>query len=56
MRNVAGNRRRENKNSHFVSNNFISKFRAVYMITWKNMVQPGRSQMKNKGARTLHAG
>jgi len=39
-----------------MSNNFITKFRTVYVITRKNMVQPGRSQKKNTGARALHAG
>ena len=35
----------ENKNMHFLSNIFFSpENRAVYKITWKNMVKPDRSQ------------
>ena len=46
MRNVPDKSCRENQNTHFVFNNFFSDNRAVYDITWKNMVQPGRPQMK----------
>ena len=35
---------RENQNTQFVFSNFFSENRAVYEITWKNMVQPDRPQ------------
>ena len=35
----------ENQNTHFTLNIFFFENRAVYEITWKNMVQPKRPQM-----------
>jgi len=43
MRNVA-DKRRENRSTHFMFNNFPES-RAVYEIMWKNTVETGRSQM-----------
>jgi hypothetical protein len=45
MRNVSDKRCTENQNTHFMSNNFFSKSRAVYEIMWKIIVQPDRPQM-----------
>jgi hypothetical protein len=47
----------ENQNTVFIFNNGVSINRAVYEITWKNMVQPDRPQMTIKyRACALHAG
>jgi hypothetical protein len=40
MRNISDKSCRENQNTHFMFNNFFSENRAVYVIMWKNMVQP----------------
>jgi hypothetical protein len=40
MRNVSNKSCTENQNTHFVFNNIFPENRAVYEITWKNMVQP----------------
>jgi len=40
MRNVSHKSCRENQNTHFT----FSKFRAIYEIIWKSMVEPGRPQ------------
>jgi len=32
---------RENQNTHFMFNNFLSKNRGVYEIMWKDTVEPG---------------
>jgi hypothetical protein len=53
MRNVSNKSCRENRNTHFMFNNFFSKNRIVYEKMWKNMVQPGKPQY---GACALHAG
>jgi len=46
MRNISDKSSTENQNTHFVFNNFFFfKNRAAYEIMWKNMVEPGRSQM-----------
>jgi len=34
----------KNQNTHFMFNNFSSKYRVVYEIMWKNMVQPDKPQ------------
>jgi hypothetical protein len=34
-----------NQNTHFMFNNFFPESRAVYEITWKNIIQPDRPQM-----------
>jgi len=48
MRGVSDESCRENQNTHLMFNNFFLFFKnhAVYEITWKNIVQPERSQMK----------
>jgi hypothetical protein len=33
------------KNTHFMFNNVFPENRAVYEITWKNIVEPHSSQM-----------
>ena len=35
----------EHQNTYFIFSNFFSENRAVYEITWKNMVQLDRPQM-----------
>ena len=35
----------EDQNTYFISNNFLFENFAVYEITWKNIVEPGRTQM-----------
>jgi hypothetical protein len=46
MRNISGKRCRENQNTHFTLRNFFFfENRAIYVMTWKNMVDPGRPQM-----------
>jgi hypothetical protein len=37
MRNVPGKSCRENYNTHFVFNNALSEYGAVYEIMWKNI-------------------
>jgi len=44
MRNISEKLCRENKNTHFIFNNFFLANRAIYEITWKNLVQPDRPQ------------
>jgi hypothetical protein len=57
MRNVSDKSCRENQNTRFMFNNFISENRAVYEITWKNMVEADRSQVTMEyEACALHAG
>jgi hypothetical protein len=36
---------RENQNTHFMFNNFISESNTVYVTTWKNVVEPERPQL-----------
>jgi hypothetical protein len=43
MRNVGEKLRKANENTYFMFNNFFLNS-AIYEITWKNMVQPGRPQ------------
>ena len=47
----------ENQNTHFVSNDFFFFFenRTVYEIKRKNVVQPGRPQMKTRRMRSPKA-
>jgi len=45
MRNVSDERCRENQRTHFMFSDYFSDDRDIYDIMWKNMVQPGRSQM-----------
>jgi hypothetical protein len=45
MRNFSGRSCRENKNTHFMSNNSFSENRAVYEIMRENMAQPDRPHM-----------
>ena len=45
MRNISDRSCRENKITHCIFNNFFLNC-AVYEIMWKNIAQPGRSQMK----------
>jgi hypothetical protein len=40
MRNVSDKSCRENRNTHFMFNNFLSENRAVFEIMWKNIVEP----------------
>ena len=48
MGNVSDKGCKENQNTHFTFNDFLSFFflenRAIYEITWKNTVQPDRPQ------------
>ena len=44
MRNVSGKSCRENKNTHFMLNNFFLNC-AIYGIMWKNIVELGRPQV-----------
>jgi hypothetical protein len=56
MRNVSDESCRENQHTHIMFTNF-SKDRAVYEITWKNVVELDRSWMTiSYSAYTLHAG
>ena len=45
MRNSSDKSCTENQNTHFWSTIFFSKNCAVYVIIWKNMVEPDRPQM-----------
>jgi len=45
MRNVSDKSCTENQNTHFTSNNFYFKERALYKTMWKNIVEPARPQM-----------
>jgi len=45
MRNVSGKSCRGNQKTNFVFNNFFFENRAVYEITWKNIVDSGNPQM-----------
>jgi len=46
MKNVSDKNCRENRNAHFMFSNFFSpENRAVFEIMWKNVVEPGRSQI-----------
>jgi hypothetical protein len=47
MRNVSEKICRETQNSHFISNNFFLN-RAVYEVTWKNIVQLDKTQMTSR--------
>jgi hypothetical protein len=44
IRNVSNTSCRENQNTHFMQNNFISENRAVYETLSKNIVEPERPQ------------
>ena len=45
MTDVSGKRFRENQNTHFIFNNlFFPENHAFYEITWKNIIEMGRSQ------------
>ena len=44
VRNVSDSSCRENKNSHFMFNNFVQNS-AVHEITWKNVLEPDSPQM-----------
>jgi len=46
MRNVADKSCSENQDTHSMFNN--SETHIVYEVTWKNIVQPGRSQMTKR--------
>jgi hypothetical protein len=45
MRSVADKSRRENPNTHFMSNKDFSENLAVYEVKWKTMVEADRPQM-----------
>jgi len=45
MRHVSEGICREYQNTHFMFNNFFFENRALYEISWENIVQPDRSQM-----------
>ena len=48
---------RENQKTHFMSSDFFPQNHAAYEIMWKNMVEPGRTQMIILyNARAMHAG
>jgi hypothetical protein len=47
MRNVSDKICRENQNTHFIFNNlFFFENRVVYKMMWKNILEPGRPQIK----------
>jgi hypothetical protein len=46
MRNISGSSCRENLNTQFIFSNFILKNHAIYEMMWKNIVDPGRPQMR----------
>jgi len=46
MRNISGSSCRENLNAQFIFSNFILKNRAICEMMWKNIVDPGRPQMR----------
>jgi len=48
MRNFSDRSRRENQNTHFTLNNFLSENRAVYKVMQKNKVEPDMTQMTIK--------
>jgi len=45
MKNVSGEICRDNKNTHFMSNNFFPENRTVYEIMWINVLKRGRQKM-----------
>jgi hypothetical protein len=45
MRNVSDESCTENQSTHFMFNKFFSDNRDMYVIMWKNMVQPDRSEI-----------
>ena len=49
-RNVSDRTRTGNKNTHFITNNFLLKG-TVYEIVWKNIVQPDRTMWRITTAR-----
>jgi len=50
MRNASDKGCRENQSTHFIFNiSFLN--RAVYEISWKNIVEPGRPQMTKRRMR-----
>jgi len=53
MRNVPGKRCTENQNTHFMFNNALSEYGAVYEITWENMVQAARQATYENRAHAL---
>jgi hypothetical protein len=48
MRNISHKNCRENQNTHFRLKKIFPQNRALYEITWKNIVQPDRPQMTVK--------
>jgi hypothetical protein len=46
MSDVSDKSCRENKNTHFLLNNFFEKL-AIYEIMWKNIVEPDKPQDNN---------
>jgi hypothetical protein len=44
VKNVSDENCRDNKSPHFMFNNFFSENRAIYEITWTNLVQSDRPQ------------
>jgi hypothetical protein len=46
IRHISSRICREGQNTHSVFNNFFFENRAVFEITWKNLVEPDRPQMK----------
>jgi len=44
MKNVSDKSCTENRDTHFVFNNFFSKKMYLYEITWKNIVERDRPQ------------
>jgi len=57
MKNVSDKSYRETRYTHFMFNDFFFSFenRAVYEITWKNIVERGSHRLQY-GGRALHAG
>ena len=45
MINVSDTSCRENQNTHFMLNDFSLENRVFYETMWKNIVQPGRTQI-----------
>jgi hypothetical protein len=45
MRNVSDKSFIGNQNTHFMFNNFLFEYRAVYEIKWKNIVEQGWPQI-----------
>jgi hypothetical protein len=45
MSNVSDESCRQNSNTHFLFNNFVSENRAIHDIMWKNIVERGSPHM-----------